>query len=84
MGQGSPLFKVFVDRVGYSIVREVGPTPFEFRFYVIKAQDPNAFAIPGGYIFVTTGLIVLAENEQEIAGVLGHEISHVTGRHIDR
>jgi predicted Zn-dependent protease len=75
---------VFIDRIGYSIVREVGPTPFEFKFYVIKAQDPNAFAIPGGYIFVTSGLIVLAENEQEIAGVLGHEISHVTGRHIDQ
>jgi predicted Zn-dependent protease len=77
-----PTLQVFVDRIGYSIVREVGPTPFEFKFYVIRAQDPNAFAIPGGYIFLTTGLIVLAENEQEIAGVLGHEISHVTARHI--
>jgi predicted Zn-dependent protease len=76
--------QAFVDRIGYSIVRAIGPTPFEFKFYVIKAQDPNAFAIPGGYIFVTTGLIVLAENEQEIAGVLGHETSHVTGRHIDQ
>jgi predicted Zn-dependent protease len=44
--------------------------------------DPNAFAIPGGYIFVTTGLLVLAENEQEVAGVLSHEIAHVTQRHI--
>jgi predicted Zn-dependent protease len=79
-----PTIQVFVDRIGYSIVREVGPTPFEFKFYVIKAQDPNAFAIPGGTIFVTTGLIVLGENEQEIAGVLGHEISHVTGRHVDQ
>jgi predicted Zn-dependent protease len=76
--------QVFVDRIGYSIVREVGSTPFEFKFYVIRAQDPNAFAIPGGYIFLTTGLIVLAENEQEIAGVLSHEISHVTQRHIAR
>jgi len=51
---------------------------------VINAQDPNAFAIPGGYIFVTTGLLVLAENEQEIAAVLSHEISHVTARHISQ
>jgi len=79
-----PTIQVFVDRIGYSIVREGGPTPFEFKFYVIKAQSPNAFAIPGGYIFVTTGLFVLAENEQEIAGVLSHEISHVNGRHIDQ
>jgi predicted Zn-dependent protease len=76
--------QMFIDRIGNSILKEVGSTPYEFKFYVIKVQDPNAFAIPGGYIFVTTGLIVLAENEQEIAGVLGHEISHVTGRHIDQ
>jgi predicted Zn-dependent protease len=74
--------QTFVEKVGYSLVDQVGPTPFEFKFYVINGLDPNAFAIPGGYIFVTTGLIVLAENEQEIAGVLSHEISHVTQRHI--
>ncbi len=74
--------QAFVERVGYSLVDQLGPTPFDFRFYVIKALDPNAFAIPGGYIFVTTGLIVLADNEQEIAGVLSHEISHVTQRHV--
>ena len=74
--------QAFVDKVGYSLVDQLGPTPFEFKFYVINALDPNAFAIPGGYIFVTTGLIVLAENEQEIAGVLGHEIAHATQRHV--
>ncbi len=74
--------QTFIDKVGYSLVDQVGPTPFEFKFYVINVPDPNAFAIPGGYIFVTTGLIVLAENEQEIAGVLSHEIAHVTQRHI--
>jgi predicted Zn-dependent protease len=74
--------QTFIEKVGYSLVDQVGPTPFEFKFYVINAQDPNAFAIPGGYIFVTTGLLVLAENEQEIAAVLSHEISHVTARHI--
>jgi len=74
--------QTFVEKVGYSVVNQVGPTPFEFKFYVINALDPNAFAIPGGYIFVTTGLLVLAENEQEVAGVLSHEIAHVTQRHI--
>jgi predicted Zn-dependent protease len=74
--------QAFIEKVGYSVVEQVGPTPFEFKFYVINALDPNAFAIPGGYIFVTTGLIVLAESEQEVAGVLSHEISHVTQRHI--
>jgi predicted Zn-dependent protease len=72
----------FVDRIGHSLVAQVGLTPFDFSFHIIKAQDPNAFAIPGGYIFLTTGLIVLADNEQEIAGVVSHEIAHVTERHI--
>jgi predicted Zn-dependent protease len=74
--------QTFIEKLGYSIVDQVGPTPFEFRFYVVNAVDPNAFAIPGGYIFVTTGLLVLAENEQEVAGVLSHEIAHVTQRHV--
>ena len=74
--------QTYLDKVGDSLVAQVGSTPFEFKFYMITAPDPNAFAIPGGYIFVTTGLIVLAENETEVAGVLSHEISHVTARHI--
>ena len=74
--------QAFVERIGYSLVDQLGPTPFDFKFYVINALDPNAFAIPGGYIFITTGLIILADNEQEIAGVLSHEISHVTQRHV--
>jgi len=74
--------QTFIEKLGYSILDQVGPTPFEFKFYVVNGLDPNAFAIPGGYIFVTTGLLVLAENEQEVAGVLGHEIAHVTQRHI--
>jgi predicted Zn-dependent protease len=76
--------QTFIEKVGYSLVDQVGPTPFDFKFYVVNAPDPNAFAIPGGYIFVTTGLFVLAENEQEIAAVLSHEISHVTARHISQ
>jgi predicted Zn-dependent protease len=74
--------QAFIEKVGYSLVDHLGPTPFEFKFYVINDLDPNAFAVPGGYVFINTGLIVLAENEQEIAGVLAHEISHVTQRHI--
>jgi len=70
-----------IEKVGDSIVNQVGPTPFEFKFYVINSMDPNAFSVPGGYVFINTGLIFLAENEQELAGVLGHEIAHVTQRH---
>ena len=72
----------FINRVGRSLVSQVGPVPFEFDFYLIKGNDPNAFAIPGGHIFVTTGLIALAESEPEVAGVISHEIAHITGRHV--
>ena len=74
--------QAFINRVGRSLVNQVGPIPFEFDFYLIKGHDPNAFAIPGGHIFVTTGLIALAENEPEVAGVISHEIAHITGRHV--
>jgi len=72
----------FINKIGYSLIAQAGPTPFEFKFYLINGTDPNAYAIPGGHIFVTTGLLVLAENEQEVAGVLSHEISHVMARHV--
>ena len=78
------MLQAFLDGMGRSLVAQVGATTFEFKFYAIKASEPNAFAVPGGYIFVTTGLIVLAENEHEVAGVLGHEIAHVMERHVSQ
>lgn len=77
-----PALRAFLDRMGRSLVAHAGATPFDFKFYLIKAFEPNAFAVPGGYIFVTTGLIVLAESEHEVAGVLSHEIAHVMERHV--
>ncbi|HSB04216.1 MAG TPA: M48 family metalloprotease [Thermodesulfobacteriota bacterium] len=74
--------QTFINRVGRSLANQVSPTPFEFDFYLVKGHDPNAFAIPGGHIFITTGLVALAGNEPEVAGVLSHEISHVTARHV--
>ena len=72
----------FIDRVGRALAPHVATTPFDLRFYVVTDQNANAFAIPGGYIFTTTGLLVLAESEDEVAGVISHEIAHVTSRHI--
>jgi predicted Zn-dependent protease len=74
--------QTFLNKIGQSLVAQIGPVPFKFKFYLIKALEPNAFALPGGYIFITTGAIVMAESEQEVAGVLGHEIAHVTARHV--
>ena len=76
------LLQDFVDRVGRSLVAQLPSTPFGYRFFIIQSTDANAYAIPGGYVFVTTGLLVLADNEQEVAGVLSHEIAHVQRRHV--
>ena len=56
----------------------------QFKFYLIDRQDINAFAIPGGYISINTGLIASTNTESELAGVLAHEITHVTQRHLPR
>lgn len=74
--------QTYIDRIGHSLVSQVGPTPFEFKFYLIVGTDPNAYALPGGHIFLTTGLLVITESEHEVAGVISHEISHVTARHV--
>src|SRR5579862_821482 len=57
-------------------------TPFHYRFEVIKGTDVNAFSLPGGYIYVFEGLVKYVESDDELAGVLGHEISHAAFRHV--
>jgi predicted Zn-dependent protease len=61
-----------------------GPFAPSFEFFVVKDKTINAFALPGGYIGIHTGLLSLAENESELASVLGHEIGHITQKHIAR
>lgn len=74
--------QTFINRLGSSLVLHAGHSPFEFRFFVIRSLEPNAFAIPGGYIFLTTGILSLSESEHEVASVVAHEIAHIMGRHI--
>ncbi len=79
-----PLVKKCVDEIGRRIIEAAQDRRFDYRFYVVKEQEPNAFAIPGGHIFITSGLISLVDTEDELAGVIGHETGHGVLRHIDK
>lgn len=70
-----------VARIGRRLAARSTMPGLPWRFRVIERRDVNAFALPGGYIYVTSGLLRAARSENEIAGVLAHEISHVTLRH---
>ena len=75
-----PLITEYVNRVGQNIVlHSDAKVPFTIK--VIDSDEVNAFALPGGYFFVNKGLILAAENESELAGVMAHEIAHVAARH---
>ena len=71
----------FVNRTGQNLVRN-SDAKVPFSFQVVEDDAPNAFALPGGFVFVNTGLIKLADEEDEFAGVLAHEIAHVAARHM--
>ena len=73
--------QAYVDKVGNRIKSASELSGESFTFTVLDTDVVNAFALPGGYIYVTRGLIALANNEAELAGVLGHEVGHVTARH---
>jgi len=72
----------YVRKFGESLAAAARPSPFEFRFYVVEDEEINAFAIPGGAMYVNTGLILAVSNAAELAGVLSHEMGHVTARHV--
>ncbi|WP_255448511.1 M48 family metalloprotease [Telmatospirillum sp. J64-1] len=71
----------YVTEIGWRLL-QVSETPdAQYTFTVLNSDIVNAMALPGGYVYVTRGLLALADNEAELAGVLAHEIGHVTGRH---
>lgn len=71
----------YVNRIGQKLAVNAGGPQFQYRFRVINASDINAFALPGGYIYLNRGIIENARNEGEVAGVLAHEIAHSALRH---
>ncbi len=79
-----PLLTDYVQRLGQKLVDHADGPKLKFTFFVIKDKSINAFAVPGGYVGVHTGLIQASSTESELASVLAHEITHVTQKHIPR
>jgi len=75
-----PIIAEYVNRVGQNLVRN-SDAKVPFTIKVLDAEEVNAFALPGGFFFVNSGLILKAESESELAGVMAHEIAHVAARH---
>lgn len=71
----------YLQALGRRLVVHSPPRDLSYTFYAVDMVEPNAFALPGGYIFVSRGLLALVNEEDQLAGVLAHEIAHVTSRH---
>jgi len=76
-----PALQQYVDRIGQELAAKSHRAHLKFTFTVLDSPDINAFALPGGYVYVTRGIMAYLGSEAELAGVIGHEIGHVTARH---
>ncbi|MGD8657414.1 MAG: M48 family metalloprotease, partial [Desulfobacterales bacterium] len=79
-----PVIVDYVNQVGNRIVSVIEEPLFNYRFHVVNVDTYNAFAIPAGYIFINSGLMAAMDNEEQLAGILAHEIAHVNARHISQ
>lgn len=79
----NPALQAYINKLGQKLVKanSLNANPYTYTFTVVDSPMVNAFALPAGKVFITTPIIAMAESEAEIAGVLGHEIGHVTARH---
>ncbi len=76
-----PQLEAFLRRLGARLVTQAPPRRFDYEFHIVDQAVPNAFALPGGFVYVSRGLLALTDGEDEIAAVLAHEIAHVAARH---
>jgi predicted Zn-dependent protease len=79
-----PLLDDYINDLGYRLVAGCDRPKEHFAFFIVKDPQINAFAAPGGYIAVNSGLITITRNESELAGVIAHEIGHITQNHLQR
>ena len=78
----NPSINNYINRIGQRLVPHSSRSDLPYTFQVVESNDVNAFATMGGFVYVTTGLMKTAANEAELAGVMGHEIGHVEGKHL--
>ena len=76
-----PFLQDYINRVGQRIVQVAERRSISYHFKVVDDPKENAFALPGGYVYITRGMLAVLNSEAQLAGVLGHEIAHVTQRH---
>lgn len=76
-----PRVQAYVNELGQRLAHQSHRSKLEWHFTVLDTNEVNAFALPGGYVYVTRGLLAYMESEADLAGVIGHEIGHVTARH---
>ena len=78
----NPAWTRYINLVGKTVAEVSDRPTLNYHFAILNSQEQNAFAAPGGYIFITVGLLKTLNNEAELAGVLAHEIAHVTQKHM--
>jgi predicted Zn-dependent protease len=71
----------YVESIGKKLEAQLPDNPYDFKYYLVDTPEPNAFATAGGYVFVNRGIFPVIDTEDELAGVLGHEFTHVLHRH---
>jgi Zn-dependent protease with chaperone function len=76
-----PFINQYINQIGQKLVQHSRRPDLEYNFFVVNSEEINAFALPGGFVYVNRGLIEAADTESELAGVVSHEIGHVVGRH---
>lgn len=77
----NPALQAYVSEIGQRLAQQSHRSQLQWHFTVVDSPDVNAFALPGGYVYITRGIMAYLNSEAELAGVIGHEIGHVTARH---
>jgi predicted Zn-dependent protease len=78
-----PIVSEYINRLGQNLTRN-SDSAFPMSFHLLQSEEINAFTLPGGYVFITTGIVKLSDNEAELASVVAHELAHAAARHATR